>query len=384
MQGRTRASAGPVVVVGAGPAGLAAAAQLRRRGVDALVLEAGTAVGSSWRSAYDRLALHTVRSLSGLPGLRIPREAGRWVASGELVRYLERYTTRFALHVRADTRAARIDAAPSGTGTRWTVTTEDAEVLRARTVAVATGRNGVPFLPPWPGADDYRGSLLHAAQYRNGEPFRGLDVLVVGPGNTGTDIAVDLAEHGAARVRLAVRTPPHLVRRQTGPLPAQIVGLAAGRLPDPVVDLLGAVQIRLTVPDLGTYGLPRARDGLGTRLRLDGAIPTQDVGIVAAIRSGAVEPVPGVTAFEDDEVRLADGRRISPSVVIAATGYRPGLEPLVGHLGVLTPTGLPRIRGGRAAAPGLAFLGYTVSLGGVLHEIGTEARRFAAEVAADR
>jgi putative flavoprotein involved in K+ transport len=129
------------------------------------------------------------------------------------------------------------------------------------------------------------------------------------------------------------------------------------------------------VPDLTRYALPRPKDGLYTRVLRDGAIPVQDVGIIDAVRAGRVEPVASVVGFEGAEVRLADGCTLTPDVVIAATGYRRGLEGLVGDLGVLDERGLPKGRGGVAAAPGLFFVGYTVSIAGALRDMAMEARR---------
>ncbi|MDQ1513795.1 MAG: putative flavoprotein involved in transport, partial [Microbacteriaceae bacterium] len=113
------------------------------------------------------------------------------------------------------------------------------------------------------------------------------------------------------------------------------------------------------------------------RIRRDGSIPTQDVGLIDAVRSGRVEPVPAILRFEEGAVRLADGSLIRPDAVIAATGYRRGLESMVGGLGVLDESGRPVRRGGRPAAPGLYFLGYSIVISGALREIGIEARRIA-------
>jgi putative flavoprotein involved in K+ transport len=140
---------------------------------------------------------------------------------------------------------------------------------------------------------------------------------------------------------------------------------------------------KAAVPDLSSYGLPRPDTGLYTRAR-QGAIPVQDVGLIAAVRKGKVEPVAAVESFDGPKVRLADGSSVDPEVVVAATGYSRGLEDLVGHLDILDPTtGRPLSHGGRthADAPGLYFLGYTNPLSGMLRELGLDARRIAKSVA---
>ncbi|WP_327362432.1 MULTISPECIES: flavin-containing monooxygenase [unclassified Streptomyces] len=370
----------PVYVVGAGPGGLAAAAALRARGVRAVVVEKSDEVGTSWRSHYDRLHLHTTRRLSALPGLAMPRRFGRWVSRDDVVRYLEKYAEFHELELVTGVEVTRIDPAPGGDG--WLLHATGGRVLDARAVVVATGFNHTPALPDWPGLDAYAGQLLHARDYRNASPFEGRDVLVVGAGNTGAEIAVDLAEGGAARVRLAVRTAPHIVRRSTAGWPAQRTGILVRRLPVRLVDRLGALVAKASVPDLTAYGLPRPGAGLYSRVR-EGAIPVQDVGLIDAVRTGRVEPVAAVASFEGAEVVLADGSRITPDVVVAATGYRRGLEGLVGHLDVLDGRGRPRTHGTRtpAQAPGLYFTGFTNPISGMFREMALDAERIAKALA---
>jgi putative flavoprotein involved in K+ transport len=374
-----------VYVIGGGPAGLAAAAELRRRGMHPVILERGERVGTSWRAGYDRLHLHTVRGLSGLPGFGIPRAAGRWPSRDAVIDYLERYRARHELEVRGSTEVERIDAAEAqdGEGIRWVIHTTAGERLPARSVVVATGHAHTPYVPEWPGLESYTGQLRHARECRNPASFAGLDVLVVGVGNSGSEIAVDLAEGGARRVWIAVRTPPQIVRRNIGGWPAHATGILVSRLPATLVDPVARLQRRLTIPDLTRYGIPLPDDGLLSRVRHVGEVPLQDVGFIEAVRGGTVKPVAAVTGFDGDKVLLSDGSAISAQAVIAATGYRRGLEKMAGHLGVLDKGGLPKASGGAPAAPGLFFLGYTVSLRGMLRDIAADARRVAPAVARD-
>src|SRR4051794_27350636 len=373
----------PVLVVGAGPGGLAVAAALTRRGVPVVVLERSDAVAASWRRHYDRLHLHTTRRWSSLPGYVIPRRFGRWVARDDVVRYLEAYTTHHGIEVRTGADVTRVDRAADGAG--WVVRTADGQELAAREVVVATGYNHTPVPPAWPGVGEFPGEVVHASTYRNPEPYRGRDVLVVGVGNTGAEIAVDLVEGGASRVRLAVRTPPHLVRRSNFGWPAQGTGILVRRLPVPVVDVIARGVARVEVPDLSGYGLPRPTTGLYTRVH-EGSVPVQDVGLIAAVQARTVEPVAAVEGFDGAEGLLAGGSRITPDVVIAATGYPRGLEALVGHLGVLDAHGTPTTHGGRDAsgAPGLYFTGYTNPISGMFRELRIDAVRIGKAIARRR
>ncbi|WP_431042706.1 flavin-containing monooxygenase [Streptomyces sp. P1-3] len=370
----------PVYVIGGGPGGLATAAALAERGIRTMVLERSGAVGASWRGHHDRLRLHTTRRRSALPGLPIPRSYGRWVARDDLVRYLERYTDHHGLEVVTGVAVSRVERAPGGAG--WLLRATGGRELVSPTVVVATGRNHTPRLPDWPGRDTYTGPLAHARDYRAPGPYRGMDVLVAGAGNSGAEIAVDLAEGGAARVRLAVRTTPHILRRSAAGWSAQSACALGRRLPRRLADGTARTLARATVPDLAAQGLPRPATGLHSRAR-QGAYPVLDTGLIAAVRSGRVEVVAAVEALDGDKVLLADGERITPEAIIAATGYEPGLAGLVGHLAVLDDHGRPRAHGPRtvASAPGLHFTGYTDPVSGTLRELAIDARRIARAVA---
>jgi putative flavoprotein involved in K+ transport len=362
------------VVVGAGPAGLAAAAMLERSGVRAVVLERASHVGASWRGQYDRLRLHTTRAFSDLPGLRYSRGYGRWVPRDGVVAYLEGYAAHHALEILFDTEVERIDPANGG----WLLPTSHGE-LEAPRVVVATGYNRIPFVPGWPGRERYAGELVHSSAYSNAAPYRGKEVLVVGAGNSGAEIAVDLVEGGARRVLIAVHTPPQIVPRQALGVPAQLFGIGIRRLPPSIGDRIVGLMQRVFVGDLSRFGMPRAEQGFHSDFLRRGVIPILDVGLIGLLKRRAVHVVAAVESFEQGAVVLADGSRVSPEAVIAATGYRRGLEPLVGHLGVLEAGGRPTVHGSRSHpnAPGLYFIGFTNPISGNLRELGIDARKLA-------
>jgi len=364
------------VVIGAGPAGLAAAAMLRKRGVDAIVVERDS-IGSSWRRHYERLHLHTVRWLSALPGLPFHRREGKWVSREGVVRYLERYANHHSLDVRTGVEVrglVRDDGA-------WTVETSGGPV-GAQVVVVATGHNRDPVLPDWPGRETFTGEVVHSQDYRNPEPYAGRSVLVVGTGNSGAEICVDLVEGGAAEVRISVRTPPNILRRDLAGFPTQVTGVLMRRLPTKVVDVLSAGMQRLAVGDLTRYGMPRPTAGLYSRVKRD-MVPILDVGLIGLLKKRKVRVVPAVDGFDGPDVLLAGGERIRPDAVIAATGFGRGLEPLVGGYGLVAETGRPVVHGAATHpdAPNLHFIGFTNPISGNLREIGIDARRLARAVA---
>jgi cation diffusion facilitator CzcD-associated flavoprotein CzcO len=364
-----------VIVIGAGPAGLAAAATLQQQGVPCTLLERASSVGAAWQGRYDSLRLHTVRWLSGLPGAPIPRRYGRWVARDDLVAYLNDYAEQNNLQPELGVEVMRIDRDHDGAG--WRVETSEG-ARAAGAVVVATGYSRTPYLPQWPGRDSFPGSLIHSADYREPSSYAGQRVLVVGAGNSAAEIAVDLVGAGA-QVELSVRTPPNIVRRDTLGVPSQLLGIALKRAPERLMNPLSRLLRRISVPDLANHGLPApAGDGFTQFLRTR-TVPILDHGFVGLVRSGAITVVPAVVGFDDGAVRLADGSLRRPDAIIAATGYRPDLEAMVGHLDVLDDRGVPRVHGAQTLpqAPGLYFVGIKVELAGLIREIAREARAVA-------
>jgi len=366
-----------ITVIGAGPAGLATAAMLRRAGEEAVVLERGE-IGGAWTMRYDRLRLHTVRRLSGLPGYPMPRSSGKWPARDDVAEYLRRYAAHHGLEVRTGVEVARVERAADG----WTVVTQSGALASER-VVVATGLNNVPYFPSWPG--EFPGELVHSGSYRSAAPYRGRRVLVVGSGNSGAEIAAELAETGAQEVLLSVRTQPAIVRRDTLGVPSQLLGIASTRLPTGVVDRIAAGIRRIAIPDLAPFGLIPPERPYSDFLRRR-VIPIVDVGLVDAVRTGRVRVVGALERFENGAAVLAGDERVEPEAIVAATGFRTGLEPLVGHLGVLDERGQPIVRDVEEppGARGLHFVGFEVTLGGTIRLVGHEAERLARTVAAAR
>ena len=206
------------VVIGAGPAGLAVARELdHQHGIKALVLDRAAAPAISWRTRYDNFRLNTTGFLSHLPGQRIPLNAGRWPTKEDMVRYFDHYVQRQNIALLLGCEVHRVDRAAGV----WQLDTSSGEI-RTPAIVLATGNYSAPAIPPWPGLNRFSGEIVHSGDFTNAWPYRGRDVLVVGAGNSAADIAVQLANDGARRIWLAVRTPPHLVRRAIGPFPSDI------------------------------------------------------------------------------------------------------------------------------------------------------------------
>ena len=343
------------MIVGAGASGLAAGAALKARGVEAVLLDRDSEVGGTWARRYERLHLHTIRSLSGLPFSPIAKSEPRYVPSSRYARYLADYARSQRLDVRLGHEVQRI----ARDGAEWVVATPT-ETWRARVVVIATGRHNVPRLPAWPGASEYLGQLLHSHEYRTGRAYAGKRALVIGIGNSGAEIAADLVECGASSVAIAVRTPPPITSREIAGIPVQLLGIFFKPFPARFVDWLGRGLRRIGTGDLRGYGLGPERWGPFTARRP----PVIDVGFLAHLKQGRIAVRPDVARFRPGGVVFADGSTLDVDVVVAATGYTTGLERLL-DTGVVDARGFPLAE---AREPGLYFAGFNETPRGQLFE----------------
>ena len=364
------------LIIGASAAGLATAACLKRAGHGFEILEASDVVGPSWRHHYDRLHLHTPKSASALPGLPMPSEWPRYPSRDQVVDYLERYRAHHGLEPRFGQAVTRLEPSDGG----WLATTEDDE-WRAQTVVVATGANRRPVRPAWPGLDAFRGDVLHSSEFRNGDPWKGRPVLVVGFGNSACEQAIDLVERGALP-HLAVRSPVNVLPRDVfGLVPVLQLGIVMQHLPPAVADALAWPMIRVTVGDIRKVGLRKLPYGPNAQIARDHHIPLLDIGTMDHIRAGRIGVHGGIERFTEDSAVFTDGETLAVDAVVLATGYRPGLDEfLVPWREVCDDEGTPRVSGGPTALPGLYFCGQFVSPAGMLREMGIEAGRIAAHL----
>ena len=313
----------------------------------------------------------------GPAGAPIPRRFGCWICRDDLVAYFEDYARQFQIEPELGVDVTRIERTDGG----WRVETSAGARVVER-VVLATGYTRTPYLPDWPGLDTFSGSFRHSVDYREPSAYAGRKVLVVGAGNSASEIAVEISEV-AAEVQFSVRTPPNIVRRVTFGVPSQLIAVALRRAPEWLMNPMSSLLRRLTVPDLSEYGLPApGRDGF-SQYRRSRVIPILDHGFVDAVRAGRIGIVSAVQSFDGDEVRLADGRTVRPDAIVAATGYRPDLAGILGDLSVLDDSGGPRVHGADAVggAPGLYFVGISVELSGQLLQISREAEALSKSLA---
>ncbi|XP_066358178.1 indole-3-pyruvate monooxygenase YUCCA8-like [Miscanthus floridulus] len=320
---------GPIIV-GAGPSGLAVAATLSQHAVPFTVLERSDGIADLWTNrTYDRLRLHLPKVFCELPHARFPADFPTYPTKHDFLRYLRSYAARFdvsPLFGRTVTRA-RYDADAS----LWRVTAvsaADGGVATMETeyvspwLVVASGENAEVVVPTVKGRERFAGEVLHSSEYRRGERFKGMRVLVVGCGNSGMEMCLDLCEHGAMPF-MSVRSGVHLLPREM--FGASTFGIAMKLLrwlPIKLVDRLLLLVARMVLGDTEKHGLRRPKLGPLEIKNITGKSPVLDVGAWSFIKSGNIKIVPEVESFTGNGVRFVDGNEMAFDAVIFATGYR--------------------------------------------------------------
>lgn len=368
-----------VIVVGGGAAGLAAAASLVHRGIEVAVIEREDEIGASWRKRYERLRLHTVRRFSGLPYHPIPSDLPRYLSKDEYAAYLRDYASVLGLPISGSENVERVALRQPANPSEGLEVCTSRRMLLPRVVVIATGHYAVPRIPDWPGRDGFAGAFVHSSAYVTGAKHVGRRAVVVGMGNSGAEIAADLAEQGAASVSISVRsTPPIVTRELLGAVPVQLLGIALTPLRIPgIVDRVGSALRRISVGDLAEFGLGGASWGPFTARRP----AVIDAGFLDQLRGGRIVVRPETEGFDGPDVVYADGSRETADVVVAATGFGTGLTSYLDVPGVVDDAGQPLTPSGRpTSVPGLFFVGYDETVRGHLFEASHEAPRLAKEI----
>jgi putative flavoprotein involved in K+ transport len=362
----------PVLIIGAGPAGLATAACLARRGIDYRLLERGPVLGHTWANLYDSLVLHTGRHMSTLPGRRYPAGTPLFPSRADFVRYLGEYAQAFALHVECGVDVRALKRSAHG----WMAIAADGTRVDGSAAVVCTGIVANPRMPVLPGRERYRGRLLHSSDYRNPAPFTGERVLVVGVGNSGGEIGSELG-HAGVDVTVLVRSGAHVVPRELAGIPIQYLSRVVRTLPRAAQEWVTRQVQRLGERRRGPPVLPRP-----VHSALD-AIPLIGFHLVDAIRAGKVGVRVGeVQALTESGVQYADGTEDAFDTILLATGFAPALG-LLGDLVRRDDRGFAvrRDRVTSADQPGLYFVGHNYDASGGITNIRRDARIAARRVA---
>lgn len=350
------------LIIGAGPAGLAMAGTLRNANIDFEIIEQTNKIASKWHEHYDRLHLHTVKKLSNLPFLKFPKAYPKYVSRDDWILYCENYAKEFSINPHFNTIAINIYR----NNETWMVKCKDRE-FTTKNVIVATGKNRIPKVPKWKGQENFRGKIFHASKYKNPENLGGKKVLVVGMGNTGAEIALDLAESNI-EVGISVRSEVVFVPRDILGNSVQESGKRLEKLPFGIGDIIGNLTRKLYFGNLKKYGLPISSKAPVEILKTMGKTPIIDLGTVANIKSGHIKVFSDIAELNDNEVLFVDNKTFKFDVLILATGYYAQVNDFIKSKNELfDKSGKPKLKVGNNENEGLYFLGFdNYRLGGIL------------------
>jgi len=342
-----------VVVIGAGQAGLSVGRQLASRGIDFVILESQARVGDSWRRRWDSLRLFTPARYDGLDGMRFPAPPYHFPTKDEMANFLETYAARFHLPVRT---GVRVDAVTRGQLEGYVI---DAGAVRyvARHVVIAAASYQQPRIPAFAAELDATILQLHASSYRNPAQLRPGAVLLVGAGNSGAEIALDLSR--THDVWLSGRHPGHL--------PVAHDGAFACRVVVPIVFRLVFHRLLSMDTPMGRKARPRFTEHSGPLIRVK----------PCDLDRAGVHRVPRLAGIRDGQPLLEDGRCQEVANVVWCTGFLPGLEWI--RLPIFDGSGRPKqYRGMVPGEPGLYFTGLAFqhsASSAMIHGVGRDARR---------
>ncbi|XXG73979.1 hypothetical protein AAC387_Pa07g2818 [Persea americana] len=349
---------GPLII-GAGPSGLATAACLKEKGIPSLILERENCIASLWNlKTSDCMKLHLPKRFCELPLMPFPPEFPTYPTKWQFISYLEAYAHQFSVEpvFGEEVKQAEYDQRIG----MWRVLTSKFEYI-CRWLIVATGENAEAVLPNIAGISEFRGRVLHSSSYENGASFKGEEVLVVGCGNSGMEICLDLSKYCAQ--------PSMVVRNKMHVLPKEMLGTSTFALsmwllkwfPLKLVDALILSYSRLVLGDTVQFGLERPKIG-PLQLKNDtGRTPVLDVGTFAKIKSGQIKVVPSIRQFTATGAEFVDGVSREFDSLILATGYRSSVPKWLKEEGFFDKDGIPRMPfpNGWKGKNGLYAVGFT-------------------------
>ncbi|WOL05435.1 putative indole-3-pyruvate monooxygenase YUCCA5 [Canna indica] len=317
------------LIIGAGPSGLAVGACLKERGVPFVILERSNCVASLWQTrTYDRLKLHLPKRFCQLPNLPIPDDFPEYPSRDQFIRYLESYARRFQLSPQFNETV--VSAQHDATCGMWRVRTAVGAAADRKTeveyicqwLVVATGENAECVVPEMDGLEEFGGPVIHACEYKSGEAYRGKQVLVVGCGNSGMEVCLDLCHHNASPT-MVVRDSVHVLPRETlGKSTFELAVHLMKWLPLKMVDKVLLTLSWMVLGDVAKLGLNRPPVGPMELKNTQGKTPVLDLGALRKIKHGEIKVVPGIRRFLRGKVELVDGQILDVDSVILATGYR--------------------------------------------------------------
>jgi cation diffusion facilitator CzcD-associated flavoprotein CzcO len=353
------------LIIGAGPSGLSIAGRLSKSGIPFEIIEKTDTIGIAWRNHYDRLHLHTDKKYSELPHFSFPKDYPTFVSKNQYISYLDEYVSHFNINPIFNQKVVSVRK----NGNYWVVQTKD-KTYEAKNVIIATGYNRVAKMPVYKGQQDFKGEILHSEKYKNGRPYKDKNVLVVGYGNSGAEIALDLYEHGA-KPFLSIRNPVNIVKREFAGRSTQSLAIFFIRFGNTFYDFIARQFKRLLLKAAKGTGIPISHLAPSEQLRTQGKVAVIDVGTLAQIKAGNIKVLPDIKELTANEVVFINGEKLPIDAIILATGYHARLEEFIEDVTpLLNERGYPKAMWfDENSYNGLYFVGFNLPLTGILRDI---------------
>lgn len=364
------------LIIGAGPSGLSVAGRLRKLGIPFEILEKSDTVGIAWRNHYDRLHLHTDKKYSALPHLPFPADYPTFVSKNQYIAYIDSYCEHFTIKPIFGQEVISVKK----NGKHWLVTTQD-NTYEAKNVLVATGYNRVPKAPTLKGQAQFKGEILHSEKYKNGKPYKGKSVLVVGYGNSGAEIALDLYESGA-KTFVSIRNPVNIVKREFMGRSTQSMAIFFIRFGNTFYDFIARQFKKMLLKAVEGTNIPISPLAPSEQLRTKGKVSVIDVGTLAQIKAGNIKVMPDIESLSEHEVLFKDGQQLKIDVILMATGYHARLDEIIENVApLLNERAYPKAMWfDEEPYKGLYFVGFNLPLTGILRDINLTSEKIVKQI----
>ncbi|PNT63959.1 probable indole-3-pyruvate monooxygenase YUCCA10 [Brachypodium distachyon] len=310
-----------VLIVGAGPAGLATAACLSQLSIPYVIVERENCSASLWRyRTYDCLMLHLAKEFCELPHMPFPVDAPTYIPKNMFIKYMDDYIEHFNIQPKYLTRVE--SSTYDSDGKFWSIMARDMANgitvnFKTKFLVVASGANSVENIPLIPGLQDFPGEAIHSSCYKAGKSYSGRNMLVVGSGNSGMEIAYDLASHGA-NTSIVIRSPLHIMTKELIRLGMTL----AHHLPLKLVDNILVMMANFIFKDLSRHGITRPKIGPMVLKSETGRSAVIDVGNFGLIKKGIIKVQGRVTDIKGNIVQFEHGNESSFDEIVFATGYK--------------------------------------------------------------
>ncbi|KAL5728146.1 indole-3-pyruvate monooxygenase [Ranunculus cassubicifolius] len=332
-----------VAVVGGGPSGIATSACLNRLSIQNILFERENCLASLWKTkTYDRVHLHLAKQFCQLPYMPFPSSYPTYLPKSQFIHYLDSYASHFNVNPSYNrvVESAEFDKVQG----KWIIKvtnkkSNEVGIYLAKFLVVATGETCDPYTPNVEGINTFTGEVMHSTLYKSGKPYSNKSVLIVGSGNSGMEIALDLSNY-SAKPSVIVRNPIHMVNREM-----LYMGMVLRKyISIHIIDFILLWMSKFIYGDMTKYGITRLKEGPFVMKEKYGTYPAIDVGTLKRIRSGKIQVLPSIKQIEGNVVEFANEKVYVFDAIVFATGFKRSINKwLKGDRNLLDQDGVPKL-----------------------------------------